>query len=179
MYCDLWTIITWGHPSPLRHADVLWVVRELVLTLVTLFPCRNQKLLCCTAKYHQDYRFAMFINQGWEKRTLLHLPLLKIVFCCIVVWIQPYNSGFSKFPKLVDPLAVLQGVWGQSCFFNWALTERNIQLRLYLKVVLNSWDMAILIFWTNFQKNIIGWPQQPPTEKVQKLINDISWFHKK
>ena len=107
MYCDLWTIGTWGHPSPLRHADVLWMVRELVLTLVTLFPCRNQKLLCCTAKYHQDYRFAMFINQGWEKRTLLHLPLLKIVFCCIVVWIQPYNSGFSKFPKLVDPLAVL------------------------------------------------------------------------
>ena len=23
MYCDLLTIRTWGHPSPLRHADVL------------------------------------------------------------------------------------------------------------------------------------------------------------
>ena len=23
MYCDLWTIGTWGHPSPLRQADVL------------------------------------------------------------------------------------------------------------------------------------------------------------
>jgi hypothetical protein len=26
--------------------------------------------------------------------------------------------------------------------------------------------MEILIFRTNFQKSIIGWPQQPPTEKV-------------
>ena len=59
-------------------------------------------------------------------------------------------------------------------FFNLALRERNIQVRLYLKVVLKSLDMEILIFRTNFQKSIIGWPQQPPTEKVQKLINDIS-----
>jgi hypothetical protein len=33
--------------------------------------------------------------------------------------------------------------------------------------------MEILIFRTDFQKIIIGWPQQPPTEKVQKLLNDI------
>jgi hypothetical protein len=25
-----------------------------------------------------------------------------------------------------------------------------------------------------FQKSSLGWPQQPPTEKVQKLENDIS-----
>ena len=43
-------------------------------------------------------------------------------------------------------------------FFKWALTERNIQA----------------VDRTNFQKSNIGWPQQPPTEKVQKLINDIS-----
>ena len=29
--------------------------------------------------------------------------------------------------------------------------------------------MEILIFRTNFQISIIGWPQQPPTEKVQKF----------
>ena len=33
---------------------------------------------------------------------------------------------------------ILKGVRGQSGFFNWALTERNIQVRLYLKVVLKS-----------------------------------------
>ena len=32
----------------------------------------------------------------------------------------------------------IQGVRGQSGFFNWALRERNIQVRLYLKVVLKS-----------------------------------------
>ena len=59
-------------------------------------------------------------------------------------------------------------------FFNWALTERNIQVRLYLKVILKFLDVDISIFRTNSQKGNIGWPQQPPTEKVQKLINDIS-----
>ena len=31
---------------------------------------------------------------------------------------------------------LLQGVWGQSGFFNWALRERNIQVRVHLKIVL-------------------------------------------
>jgi hypothetical protein len=73
----------------------------------------------------------------------------------------------------------IQGVRGQSGFFNWALRERNIQLRLHFKIVLKSWDVDILIIRTNFYKSNIGWPQQPPAEKVQKLKNDISWFHQK
>ena len=39
--------------------------------------------------------------------------------------------------------------------------------------------MDILIIKTNFQKCNLGWPQQPPTEKVHKLKNDISSFHQK
>ena len=38
----------------------------------------------------------------------------------------------------VNCQAQIQGVRGQSGFFNWALRERNIQVRLYLKVVLKS-----------------------------------------
>ena len=57
--------------------------------------------------------------------------------------------------------------------FNWALRERNIQVRLYLKVVLKFWDVDILIIKTNFQKINIGWPQQPPTEKGHILEDDI------
>ena len=74
---------------------------------------------------------------------------------------------------------ILQGVRGQSGFFNWALRERNIQVRLYLKVVLKSWDVDILIIRTNFYKSNIVWPQQPPTEKVLKfnmLFHDSSNF---
>jgi hypothetical protein len=36
----------------------------------------------------------------------------------------------------------------------------------------------ILINRTNLQKCYIGWPQQPPREKVQKLKNDILDFTK-
>ena len=68
----------------------------------------------------------------------------------------------------------VQGVRGQSGFFKWALRERNIQVRLYLKVVLKSLDVEILIIRTNFKKNNIGWPQQSQTEEVQKSKNDIS-----
>ena len=71
----------------------------------------------------------------------------------------------------------IQGVRGQSGFFNWALRERNTQVRLYLKIDLKSWDVEILIIRTNFQKSNIGWPQQPQAEEVQKLKDDISWFH--
>ena len=33
---------------------------------------------------------------------------------------------------------------------------------------MKSLDVEILIIRTNFQKNDIGWPQQPQTEKVEK-----------
>ena len=56
---------------------------------------------------------------------------------------------------------------GKMFFFNLALRERNIKVRSYLKVVLKSRDVDILIIRTNFQKSNLGWPQQPPTEKVQ------------
>jgi hypothetical protein len=34
--------------------------------------------------------------------------------------------------------------------------------------------VEILIIETNFQNSKLGWPQQPPTEKMQKLKDDIS-----
>ena len=66
---------------------------------------------------------------------------------------------------------------GKMFFFKLALTESNKQVIFDLKVVLKSWDVEILIIRTIFQKSNPGCPQQPPTEKVQKLKNDISWFH--
>ena len=45
------------------------------------------------------------------------------------------RHGHNTWPA---DLYVLQGVRGQSGFFNWALRERNIQVRLYLKIVLKS-----------------------------------------
>ena len=62
--------------------------------------------------------------------------------------------NFSKIRN--QNTSYVQGVRGQSGFFKWALTERNIQVRLYLKVVLKSLDVDILIIRTNFQKSNIG-----------------------
>ena len=100
------------------------------------------------------------------------------------------SSALWRFKILTCPLlktsknnteniCYVQGVSHWNVFFNLALRERNIQVRLYLKVVLKCWDVDILIIRTNFQKCNLGWPQQPPTEKVHELKNDISWFHQK
>ena len=39
------------------------------------------------------------------------------------------------------------------CFFYLTLRERNIQVRLYLKIFLKSWDVGNLIIRTNFQES--------------------------
>ena len=60
------------------------------------------------------------------------------------IWFE--KNGYSKLDyfsdsrKMVDQKkgGFIQGVRGQSGFFNLALRERNIQVRLCLKVVLKS-----------------------------------------
>ena len=57
---------------------------------------------------------------------------------------NPCNIEISTilFPckncKDFDFTGIIKGIQGQSVFFNWALTERNVRVRLYFKVVLNS-----------------------------------------
>ena len=60
-------------------------------------------------------------------------------------------------------------------FFNFALTERNVQVEFVLKVSVYSLglDMWHLMFKFNF--GLIGWPPQPPRERVPK-INKIVGF---
>ena len=49
-----------------------------------------------------------------------------------------------------------------------------MQVRFCLKVSVYSWGYGIWVSSTSFQKSIIGWPQQPPTEKV---LNFNMIFH--
>ena len=112
---------------------------------------------------------------------LLNLKRFYILFIILKRITTPdIKKGTPRFKFSTQALSSVCryfNVRGQSVFFNLALRERNIQVRLQLKVVLKSWDVEILIIRTNFQKSNIGWPQQPQTEKVQKLKNNISWFH--
>ena len=72
---------------------------------------------------------------------------------------------------------VLQGISHWNWFYELTLTDRNMQARFYLKVVLKSWGLDIWVSSTSFQKSNIGWPQQPPTEIGPKIQHDISWFY--
>ena len=129
--------------------------------------------MCC-AKNHDDIVLlsVVQIEEVSTHSILTKLCRKKIMLNFIVFTAALHPSAIDS--EAIEPLSVLQGVRGQSGVFNWALRERNIQVRLYLKVVLKSLDVEILIIRTNLQKSNIGWPQQPPTEKVQKFKKYIS-----
>ena len=62
--------------------------------------------------------------------------------------------------------------------FEMALTDRNMQVRFSLNVSVYSLGQIIWVSSTSFQKSSIGWPQQPPTEKVQCISENLYfwWF---
>ena len=71
----------------------------------------------------------------------------------------------------------IQGISNWNILYELPLTDRNMQARFYLNVVLKSWGSDIWVSSTSFQKSNIGWPQQPPTETGSKIQHDISWFY--
>ena len=71
----------------------------------------------------------------------------------------------------------IQGISYWNWLYELTLTNRNMQARLYLKVVLKSWGADIWVLSTSFWKNNISWPLQPPTEKVQISVKIwIFWW---
>ena len=77
------------------------------------------------------------------------------------VFISSYKYVLLQFASVIDLMnfsdyffaPYLQGVRGQTVLFNLALRERNIQVRLYLKIVLKPGHVDSLIIRTNFQKS--------------------------
>ena len=57
-------------------------------------------------------------------------------------------------------------------------TDRNMQVKFCLKVTVYSWGLEIWVSSTSFQKINIGWPQQPPTERVPHISENLDfwWF---
>ena len=85
-----------------------------------------------------------------------------------LLWISSVSTAFVSFLKLQFLLiwCILQGISHWTGHYELALTDRNMQVKSCLKVVLESWDYKFLIYILGFQKSNIGWPQQPLTEKV-------------
>ena len=69
----------------------------------------------------------------------------------------------------------IHSVRRQSVFFNLTLTERNMQIKFYLKLSVYSLDLDIWPLTFEFNFGLIGWPPQPPRERVPK-INKILYF---
>ena len=74
-----------------------------------------------------------------------------------------------RFFRSGKNLQELQGVSFWNGLYKLALTDKNMQVKLGLKMVLECWDREFLGTTIIFQKSGIGWPQQPLTEKVLKF----------
>ena len=65
----------------------------------------------------------------------------------------------------------------QSGFFDLAQTERNMQIKFDLKLSGYSLGVDIWLLSFKFNSGLMGWPPQPPRERVLKInkIVDFWW----
>ena len=56
-----------------------------------------------------------------------------------------------------------------------ALTGRRIDDFLKIRCLVSSGGLEIWISLTSFQKSNIGWPQQPPTEKISGISEKLDF----
>ena len=70
---------------------------------------------------------------------------------------------------------VIHRIREQSGFFNLVLTERNMQVKFDLRLSVYSLSVDIWLLSFKFNFGLIGWPPQPPRERVPK-INKIVGF---
>ena len=61
-------------------------------------------------------------------------------------------------------------------FSNLALTGIRIDNFMVIMCSINAWGCDILIFATIFPKSNIGWPQQPPTERVSDTSKRMDFW---
>ena len=119
----------------------------------------------------------MGIFERKEKKKDTHLQKLRIRSIETILQNAKKKSYLVKSQILysvhlsgVKAFFKLHGVPGQNvCFLNLALTERNLQLKFDLKLSVCSLCLEIWPLLFKFHFGLIGWPLQPPTEKVQKL----------
>ena len=89
-------------------------------------------------------------------------------------WISAVQKKVFIF-LLGKYIKVVQGVshWNEQS--NLALTGIKIDNFIDIMCSTNAWGYDILTFVTIFQKSNIGWPQQPPTERVSD-ISKKNWI---
>ena len=80
------------------------------------------------------------------------------------------NNYGGVFYSLFACTLYIQGISYWSVKSNSALRGRRINHFIELWFIVGSRGLEIWVSSISFQKSDIGWPQQPPTEKVLKFI---------
>ena len=80
------------------------------------------------------------------------------------------------FRKFCPYVWLVQGVSHWSVSFKMAPTDRNMHVTFCLKVSVYSLGLEIWVSLISFQKNYIGKPQQPPTEKVLYNSKNLNFW---
>ena len=88
---------------------------------------------------------------------------------------QNARAHFSKLWTETNQTNV-HCVRGQSGFFNLALTERNMQVKFDLKLTVYSLGLDIWLLPFEFNFGLIGWPPQPPRERVPKINKTVGFW---
>ena len=102
----------------------------------------------------------------------------------------PFWLGWEKsidrlscFPSLWVCLSIcslhvdmIHSVRVQSVFFNLALTERNMQVKFDLKLSVYSLGLDIWPLSFKFNFGLMGWPPQPPRERVPKINKTVGFW---
>ena len=96
----------------------------------------------------------------WNKNLRLLISLISRLFC---------SKGWSNYTVSE----------GKVFFLNLAMTERNMQVKFDLKLSVYSLGLNIWPLSFEFDFSLMGWPPQPPRERVPKINKIVSfWFQK-
>ena len=91
-----------------------------------------------------------------------------------------YSEKAKKFCEIFTLLLLttVHCVRGQSGFFNLAQTEGNMQIKFDLKLSVHLLGVEIWLLSFKFNSGLMGWPPQPPRERVLKInkIVDFWWY---
>ena len=111
---------------------------------------------------HNECKTFLFANSTIWHKTHSYILDLETVQECLC--------------KLAMKHMTLQGISYWNVKSNLGLTDRNMLVRLCLKVSVWSWVLDIWLSSSNFQKSNLDWPQQPLTEKMPCISKNLDFW---
>ena len=103
--------------------------------------------------------------------------MMSLFFSLLGWWVIILKCFFNTMTAIVVQIkVVIQGVSLRNGLYELALTDKDMQVRFGLKMILECWDREFLGTTTIFKKSNISWPQQPPTERVPDISEKLDFW---